>query len=212
MLDVLINCHSSIKIENFYFDPYRIEEAVHDASIVFITHSHYDHFSPEDVKAVSNADTKFVVTPDCVSGLVAAGVAPSKITTVKPGASLSVNGVRIETFSAFNENKPFHPRSKNWVGYVVTIGKKRCCVIGDGDLHEDLVKIKCDYLFVPIGGTYTMDAAQAAQLANLIAPELTIPTHYGTLVGGKEDENAFIARIKVPYRILIKNPKNDSNG
>ena len=203
MLDISVNCHSSIKIGNMYFDPYCIEYPTHDAKIVFITHSHHDHLSVKDVLAVSNDETAVVATPDCVNALVSAGIAPSKITTVKPDVKLTVKGVEVETYAAYNEDKSFHPREKNWVGYIVTADKERYCVIGDSDLNDSLVTIKCDYLFVPIGGTYTMTAAQAAQLANLITPKLTVPTHYGKLVGSKEDEATFVADVKVPYRILI---------
>ena len=38
---------------------------------------------------------------------------------------------------------------------------------------------------VPIGGTYTMNAKQAAGLINEIRPDVAIPVHYGSVVGGK---------------------------
>ena len=48
--------HSSIRIEsrvgNIYLDPFRMEEAPHDAAYILITHDHYDHFSPEDIQKV----------------------------------------------------------------------------------------------------------------------------------------------------------------
>ena len=48
-----ILCHSSIKIKankTTYFDPFRINEELHDADYIFCTHPHYDHFSPDDIK------------------------------------------------------------------------------------------------------------------------------------------------------------------
>ena len=43
-----INCHSSIRCDNgnmvLRFDPFRVEDAPHDARLVFITHDHCDHF------------------------------------------------------------------------------------------------------------------------------------------------------------------------
>ena len=48
--------HSSIRIEKegkvIYFDPYNIEGEPKDADIIFCTHSHYDHFSPQDIEKV----------------------------------------------------------------------------------------------------------------------------------------------------------------
>ena len=51
-MNIKVLYHSSIKIEsniNIYFDPFKIEVASNDADVIFITHEHYDHFSPEDI-------------------------------------------------------------------------------------------------------------------------------------------------------------------
>ena len=50
MVEVL--CHSSIRIEEdnvIYIDPFKISKDYNDADYIFCTHSHYDHFSPEDI-------------------------------------------------------------------------------------------------------------------------------------------------------------------
>ena len=56
MLDnVEVLIHSSIRINKglvIYFDPYKINKDYNDADIVFITHSHYDHYSEDDLKKV----------------------------------------------------------------------------------------------------------------------------------------------------------------
>ena len=59
-----INCHSSIRCDNgnmvLRFDPFRVEDTPHDAGLVFITHDHYDHFSPEDIRRVLSPGGAFV--------------------------------------------------------------------------------------------------------------------------------------------------------
>ena len=40
-----------------YFDPYGVQDAPHDADYIFVTHDHYDHFSPGDIGRVSKAGT-----------------------------------------------------------------------------------------------------------------------------------------------------------
>ena len=50
-----VNTQSSIRIDGskvLYFDPFQITSQSHDADLVFITHSHYDHFDPESVSKV----------------------------------------------------------------------------------------------------------------------------------------------------------------
>ena len=47
--------HNSIKIKKdkvIYIDPFQIDIPAHDADLILCTHSHYDHFSPDDIKAV----------------------------------------------------------------------------------------------------------------------------------------------------------------
>ena len=66
--NIKINAQSSIRIEIkdmiIYFDPFKIEENTHDADIIFITHSHYDHFSEEDILKIKNENTKLVIPQD----------------------------------------------------------------------------------------------------------------------------------------------------
>ena len=49
-----INTQSSIKIDNIYFDPFKIEKENKDAKIIFITHPHYDHFDIKSIKKIEN--------------------------------------------------------------------------------------------------------------------------------------------------------------
>ena len=59
--------HSSIKINRekvIYIDPFKIDNEYHDADIVFITHSHFDHYSEEDIGKIIKENTKLIVTED----------------------------------------------------------------------------------------------------------------------------------------------------
>lgn len=64
MDNIFVNTRSSIWItgtKTIYFDPLNIEGTPHDADMVFVTHEHYDHFSPDDIKKVLKKDTQLVV-------------------------------------------------------------------------------------------------------------------------------------------------------
>ena len=63
---------------------------------------------------------------------------------------------------------------------------------GDTDITEENKKVKCDVAFVPVGGIYTMDFKEAAQLINIIKPKVAVPIHYGSVVGTKQDATEFI--------------------
>ena len=64
MSQIQVLKHSSIRIETkegiLYVDPYQIEKESHDADYIFITHSHYDHFSKEDIEKIKKEGTKIV--------------------------------------------------------------------------------------------------------------------------------------------------------
>ena len=64
MDNIYVNTRSSIKItgtKTIYFDPLDIEGMPCDADIVFVTHEHWDHFSPDDIKKVLKKDTQIIV-------------------------------------------------------------------------------------------------------------------------------------------------------
>ena len=192
-MKIEINCHSSIRItanKTIYFDPFKIEEECHDADIIFITHDHYDHFSIEDIKKIEKNDTVYVI-PECMYNMLGG----ENVIVVEPGEKTIVEGFETFVVPAYNKLKPFHPKMKGYVGYNVLIEGKRVYVAGDTDMNEDNMKLKCDIALVPVGGKYTMDYKQAAELVNLIKPEIAIPTHYGDIVGDKNDGEKFIGLL-----------------
>ena len=176
---------NTIKIDNIYFDPYRIKEETHDAEIIFITHSHYDHLSIEDIKKLKNNRTIVVAPLDCRLKLSEI-FSSDKIFIVEPNNRYKLYDTRFRTVPMYNIGKEFHPREKDWVGYVLEVGDKSYYVVGDSDMTEEMVATECDVLFIPIGGTYTMDVEEAVFAIKLIEPKVAIPTHYGTIVGSVE--------------------------
>ena len=192
-MKIEINCHSSIRItanKTIYFDPFKIVEECHDADIIFITHDHYDHFSIEDIKKIEKDDTVYVI-PECMYNMLGG----ENVIVVEPGEKTIVEGFETFVVPAYNKLKPFHPKMKGYVGYNVLIEGKRVYVAGDTDMNEDNMKLKCDIALVPVGGKYTMDYKQAAELVKLIKPEIAIPTHYGDIVGDKNDGEKFIGLL-----------------
>jgi len=114
------------------------------------------------------------------------------VRTVKPGESLAVKGVPIETVPAYNVNKPFHPKAAGHVGFIVTAGGQRIYHAGDTDLIPEMKDIKTDIALLPVSGTYVMTADEAAQAVDRIKPKVAIPMHYGAGVAGtKKDAERF---------------------
>lgn len=206
-MDVLY--HSSIVIKNekvIYIDPFKIKKVSNDADIILITHEHYDHFSEDDIEKVKKEDTIIILTKDLLQRALSLGFKNQNILTVEPNKEYALGKIKIQTIPAYNIGKPFHPKENNWVGYIIEIKGIRYYIAGDTDLTEENKKVKCDIAFVPIGGTYTMDFREAANLINQIKPKLVVPIHYGEIVGNRKDAQNFkkMLNSEIKCNILIK--------
>ena len=180
-----------------FTDPFRLKKSDR-ADIILITHDHYDHCSPDDVKRIQQEDTVIVTTPDCADKL------SGNIRTVKPGDTLEVKGVLIEAVPAYNTNKQFHPRDRNWVGYIFTVDGRRIYLAGDTDYIPEMKTFKdIDVALLPVSGTYVMTADEAVQAALDIHPKVAIPMHYGSIVGTESDAERFAGALKGKIEVVI---------
>ena len=196
--NVQVFCHSSILINEgkaIYIDPFRIKKHYNNADIIMITHNHYDHYSEEDINKLRKEDTIIIVPEDLEDKVLKMGFKRGNIIIVEPNKEYILQGTSIKTIPAYNINKQFHPKENNWVGYLIEVEGVRYYIAGDTDINEDNKKVKCDVALIPIGGTYTMNAKEAAELINEIKPKIAIPTHYGEIVGKKEDALDFMQLV-----------------
>ncbi len=201
--------HSSIRLggeQIIYFDPFEINGEPQDADYIFITHDHYDHFSEKDIGRVKKDGTKIVVPESLAGKAEKMGFSKEDICCVSPEGTYRLDGLSFQTIPAYNKLAPFHTKRKGWVGYILEIAGTRCYIAGDTDITKENKKVSCDVAFIPIGGTYTMDAKQAAELVNIIKPKVAVPTHYGCIVGKKEDADVFSGLLSegIECKILLK--------
>lgn len=201
--------HSSIRIGSekvIYVDPFKIENYCDDADIIFVTHDHYDHYSEEDIEIVKNNETLIVAPRDLENKILKSGFDEDYVILVEPNRSYNIDEeFSFETIPAYNINKRFHPRENGWVGYILEIKGVRYYIAGDTDATDESKKVECDVALVPVGGTYTMNAIEAAELVNIIKPKVAVPIHYGSIVGTKQDAKEFVSRLnsEIDGKILM---------
>ena len=198
---------NSIRINSskiIYIDPLYIDQNYNDADFIFITHDHYDHFSPNDISKIIKKDTIIVMPEKMKMSVSQLNIDINNIKYVIPNQIYHFETISFETVPSYNENKAFHPKSNNWVGYIFNLDKKYY-VAGDTDNVHEIRHIDCDVAFVPIGGTYTMTYREAAELINTMRPKLVVPVHYGTIVGEKADGEKFKSLIdsSIECQIMI---------
>jgi L-ascorbate metabolism protein UlaG (beta-lactamase superfamily) len=192
--------HASFKITDgnnvIYIDPWKLKEAVHDATLVLVSHSHFDHFSAPDIDKVSGPDTRIIAAGDVVKQL-------KKGEVLLPGQNVVIGDVNITGVPSYNPAKQFHPKSNNWLGFVIEIDGKRIYYAGDTDETTEMDALKnIDLALLPVGGTYTLDASEAANAARQFKPKKALPYHWGDIVGGKADAETFAKKAGCPVIVL----------
>lgn len=205
---ITINEQSSVRLsfhKNIYIDPFHLEEELHDADIIFITHSHYDHFSLEDIEKCRNKNTVIVSVGDTY-GKLSQLFDSSHIILVKPEEEFNVLGIPVKTTPAYNLDKQYHLKEYEWVGYILIIEDQTYYFMGDTDSLDFMKEIHPDYLFIPIGGKFTMTMEEAVILVNEMKPKVVIPIHYGTIIGEKSLGSDFSKKIDstIDCRLLLK--------
>ena len=191
--NITVNAQSSVRIAGekvLYFDPFEVKGEPHDADLIFITHEHYDHFQPESIAKIRKADT-VLVAPLSMEAQVREIAGDSEPVLWEPGTVQEICGLAVKTVPAYNKLKPFHPKRKNWQGYLVRMDGIAYYVAGDTDVNDDIRKVRCDVAILPVGGKYTMDKTQAADYIAEIRPTAVVPTHYGSIVGSPSDGSDF---------------------
>lgn len=126
-------------------------------NVVTISHSHYDHNNVESLAAAN---------PFIIEG---------------PG-EYEVKGINILGVASFHDAKEGKERGKN-TAYIIEMEGIKICHLGDiGQAkltNEQLELIDgIDILMVPVGGIYTVNGEEAADIINQIEPKIVIPMHY----------------------------------
>ena len=153
-----------------------LPEALEKADLILVTHHHKDHCKRITLDRLKREDTLVVAPGRCAKEL------SNNFKTVKPGEKLNFNTALIEVVQAYNtelgnSTKKQHKKGDG-VGYLITIAGKSIYHAGDTDFIPEMQELgRVDLALLPVGGTFTMDVAEAAAAAIAIRPGVMIPMH-----------------------------------
>lgn len=176
------------------FDPWQ-GTAREPADIVLVTHEHYDHCDPEAVARLTKDGTVIVAAAGAAAKL------RGDVRAVNAGDVVQASGVTVTATEAYNVNKKFHPRGLG-VGYLVAVDGGTIFHAGDTDDIPETHGLKPDAALLPVGGTYTMDVPEGVAASRAIGATVSIPMHYGYIVGSSKDGERFAATLGPAARVL----------
>ena len=193
--------HASVKISGknspvIYIDPWSevISSSPGDADYVIVTHDDFDHYDPEAIEKVSNSETQIILYEE-----IDGSELNRSFETINIDESREFEGVSIETIPGYNledgdhvdeEGNPYHAKGEV-IGIKLNINGTAVLFTSDTDYLEVHDSLDVDVLIPPIGGHYTMDRHQAADLAKSLQPGLVLPVHYDTFEPIETDEESF---------------------
>lgn len=154
-----------------------LAKGVKKADLVLITHHHADHCREEIVNLVSKKGARVLAPEAC------AGKLGERMIVMKPGDSYSHRGMVIRAVHAYNvpegsSTVKAHKRGE-CLGYLLTADGKTVYHAGDTDLIPEMGSLgQVDAALLPIGGTYTMNAEEAAEAVAKIKPRVAVPMHH----------------------------------
>jgi L-ascorbate metabolism protein UlaG (beta-lactamase superfamily) len=161
-----------------FFDPFGKDLGLRppqgQADVIFVSHDHPDH---NNVGAIKGEPIVFDT----------------------PG-EYAVKGINVVGLDSFHDNVSGVERGHSTI-FILEVEELKICHLGDlgANLTEkQLEEIDgVDVLFIPIGGTFTIDGKKAAELVHKIEPAIVIPMHY-KIPGSTEkldDEKRFCAEM-----------------
>ncbi|MFH1668211.1 MAG: MBL fold metallo-hydrolase [Candidatus Komeilibacteria bacterium] len=185
--------HDTILVQNgkvFYFDPYQIDMInMPRADVIFISHHHQDHCSPDDIEKIIKSDTMIIAAESCRS--ILEKFQQTKY-FIKQGETFECDDFKLKTIPAYNINKfrspgqLFHPKEDGGVGYVVEFEDLRLYFAGDTDVIPEMEQLEnIDIACLPISGVYVMTMKEAGEAIAKISAKIIIPMHYGVVAGDR---------------------------
>jgi len=203
--------HDGFRIQDgqtIYIDPFQIGGNPPRADVVLISHEHFDHLSPDDLKKIVGPNTVIISHKQSHGEL--SKLKAKEVKLMKPGDAVKVGKLEVEAVPAYNVNKfrepgkVFHPKEDGKLGFVLTVNGVRIYHAGDTDHIPEMKSTRPEVALLPVSGTYVMTAQEAAEAVATINPKVVIPMHFGAIVGGRNDADAFKKLVTCQVEILEK--------
>ena len=174
-------------------DPYAPDKVGYDnpnlsANLTLITHHHFDHNNPDLIQGDPFVKQGLSSQGDVNELDLTLDRLPNStkvtLTNSDKAEPLSPHPVRIRSIPAWHDDSAGAKRGADAMFLIETDGVRilHCGDLGQSSLTDDQLDAigRVDVLLIPVGGTYTVDGAQAAAITKQIGPRYVVPIHFKT--------------------------------
>ena len=175
--------------------------------VIIATHPHYDHFDMDSIPCLmSNSKTVLYASENCEDEVKRLMMTGERCNYIKPGDNAENDGFAISFI-----NCDHGTGAPDAVGVLIETDGKRILFIGDSCLRTDFIgeytkSGRIDIMIAPINGAYgNLNESECAELAELVAPELTIPCHYGMFASHGGNPGSFLQKMnekQLKYKLM----------
>ncbi len=127
-----------------------------EGDIILVSHDHFDHNA---VRLVDHEDSEIV----------------------KTAGEKKFGDVEIEGIQSYHDKAEGKKRGENII-YRFEANSTSFCHLGDlGHIPSDEIISQIgdvDFLFIPVGGTFTIGPKEAEKVVSMIEPKIAVPMHY----------------------------------
>lgn len=166
--------------------------------VVLVTHDHGDH-TGDAIKICQQTKALVGAVVGTAEKLVAQGLPEDQLLNgigFNIGGTVPMKGnITVTMTEAFHSSDSGVP-----TGYIITLPNgKSIYHAGDTGIFANMAVwgelYSIDVALLPIGGTFTMDARQAAYAAKLLEAKSVIPMHWGTFPVLDQNVDAFVHEL-----------------
>ncbi|MEF8873294.1 MAG: MBL fold metallo-hydrolase [Candidatus Thermoplasmatota archaeon] len=129
-----------------------------EGDIILVSHDHYDHNAVREVEKEES-------------------------TVVKESGERDIDGFKIKGIRSYHDEAEGEKRGENIIYRFESEGTKFCHLgdlghMPDQEIVEEIGEV--DFLFIPVGGNFTIEPEEAKEVIDMIEPKIAVPMHFKT--------------------------------
>ncbi|HVU11976.1 MAG TPA: MBL fold metallo-hydrolase [Phototrophicaceae bacterium] len=166
-----------------YINPRRVARVARPADAILIGSDHYEYCSQADIAKLRGPNTQVIVSAQAAKHV-------ENSTVLRPWQSISVGRACIKGIPAYTPH--LGSPDEGGLGFVISVNFFDIYYAGHTGIIPEMASLRPDIAILPIDGSGTMSASEAAQVVAQMRPKWVIPCNWGFSISGTNRVDAQI--------------------